>query len=270
MNALLENMQVDVGIQTNTTSSSIYTQSFSMKGYSRAAAVLVVGAITATGGIVQAQLMGGDSTTAPSGMSSITNATIAVGTSSTSGKVYNAHKVRIICNSDTGTVCATGTKLTIKGQEFIVGSTAGSSTAVYTIGGSSVSSAICKSLTTTINRVFATSYHATYSATGTTAAICDIELINIQATTTGLSVIATAQATIAGFMVASLKSQGILSFPVARLMATASSFTNFCIRLNTTAASSIPCGVTIFRDPIMSPQNLGAGHKRDLSTSALI
>lgn len=270
MNSLLEGMQVDVGLQTNTTSSSIYTQSFSMKGYHRAAAVLVVGAITATGAILEAQLMGGDATTAPASMSSITNATIAVGTSSTSGKVYNAHKVRIICNSDTATICATGTKLVIKNSTFTVNSTAGSSTAVYTIGGSSVSSAICKSLATTVNRVFATSYHATYSATGTTAAICDIELTNIQATSTGLSVVATAQATISGFTVNSMKSQGLLSFTPARLMATASSFTNFCIRVNTTAASSVPCGVMIFRDPINVPNNIGFGHKRDLSTSALI
>ena len=270
MERLLESMQVDVGIQTNTTSSSIYTQSFSMKGYRSAAVYMAVGAITATGAILQAQVLGGVSTTAPASMSSISNATIAVGTSSTSGKVYNAHKVRIICNSDTGTVCATGTKLVIKDNTFTVGSTAGSSTAVYTIGGSSHSSAICKSLATTINRVFATSYHATYSGAGTTAAICDIELTNIQATTTGLSVIATAQATIAGFLVSSLKSQGMISFTPDRLTATASSFTNFCVRVNTTAASSVPVGITIIREPINAPNNIGSGHKRDLSTSALI
>jgi hypothetical protein len=113
-------------------------------------------------------------------------------------------------------------------------------------------------------------YNTTYSATGGTAAVCDVELTDIQATTTGLRISCTAQATISGFTVQSMKSQGLISLPVARLMATASSFTNFCVRVNSTLSSACPVAVTIIREPIMAPQNIGMGHKRDLSTSALI
>lgn len=256
MNALLEDIRVDAAIVANTTSSSLYSQSFSMGGYHGAAAVISVGTMPATGDAITMAFLGGDSTTVPTSMSSIAGAEISIGTSSTKGTVYNASKVQI---NVLGSAIASALSLVVGTSTFISDSTASSTGGAFISG---AASAVAKSLSTLIQTWYP-AYNTTYSGTGSTACAVTVELINIKPETTALRIASTAQATAGGLGVQSLKSHAIVSLTPAKLMATASSFTNFSIRVNTTGASTIPINVTVFRDPVYSPEiGVGWGHTK--------
>jgi len=254
-NGLLEDVQVDVGIPSNSTSSSIYSQSFSMAGYHGAAAAITVGTISATGDKVTMAILGGDSTTVPSSMSSIAGAEISIGTSSTKGTVYGAQKVQI---NVLGSAIASALSLVVGTSTFITDSTASSTGKAFISG---AASAVAKSLTTMIQTYYS-AYNTTYSGTGSTACAVTVELANMTQDTSALRIASTAQATAGGLGVQALKSIGIVSMSPAKLVATASSFTNFAIRVNTTGASTIPVNVTVFRKPSVAPQEhfIGVGH----------
>jgi hypothetical protein len=266
MNSLLENIQVDAAIVSNTTSSALYSQSFSMAGYSEAAAVIQVGPLLTTGSIVRMAILGGDATTVPASMSSIANAEIVIGTSSTSGYVYGAHKIRINCMGSAAATIATGVSLVIGGVTF-VSSTVGDSTNMTFLAG--LASVAAHSLTTLLQTVLP-QLNTTYGTTGAATIAVDVELNNIKQDTTALSARTTIQSTISGLNVIALKTVGMISMKVPHLMATASSFTNFCIRVSCTDSSTIPVSVVVFRDAHYQPNQIAVGHRRDLTTSVLI
>jgi len=257
MNSLLENIQVDAAIVSNTTSSAIYSQSFSMRGYHRAAAVIQVGTLPATGvAQVQMTIMGGDATTAPSAMSSIAGAYVNIGTSSTSGLVNNAHKIRINCMGSAAATVAAGLTLNFGTSTFLTSATADSTAGHFLTG---LASVVAKSLTTLIQTWYP-QYNTTYSATGASTISVDVELNNLVPETTGIYAKTTAQSTISGLNVQSLKTQGIVSMSAGKLVATASSFTNFAIRVVSTDSSAIAMAVNVFRDPVYAPKTISAGH----------
>lgn len=250
MNALLEKFQFDVGIASNSTSSSLYSQSFSMAGYHRAAAIISVGAMPATGDSIELAFLGGDSTTVPTSMSSIAGATISIGTSSTKGTVLHAQSVQI---NVLGSAIASALSIVVGTSTFISDSTASSTGKAFLSGAASV---VCESLTTMIQTYYP-NYNTTYSGTGSTACAVTVELRNMGIDTTGLYIATTAQATAGGLGVLSLKSGGVVSITAAKLIATASSFTNFAIRVNTTGASTIPVSVAVLREgPYAPPPNV--------------
>lgn len=259
----LENMKIDVGIQANSTSSSIYTPSFSMKGVHRAIAICQVGANSATGDVVHFSILGGDSTTAPASMSSITNATLDIGTSSTKGTIIKASKLRIHC---LGSAIASALSLTFGTSTFETDSTA-SNTAKEFVNG--VSSAVAKSLTTMIQSYYP-NLNTTYSGTGTTAAYVDVDIANQMSSM--LYAATTACATAGGLAVQSLLAAGAICLGADDLTSTASSFTNFAVLANCTGSSAVPLTVTILREMAHSPSsdNQGWGIKRDMSTSAMV
>lgn len=257
MQSLLESFQIDAGIVSNSTSSSIYSQSFSMAGYHNAAAIIQVGTMPATGDLVELQFMGGDSTTVPTSMSSIAGTTIAIGTSSTKGTVYRAQSVQI---NVLGSAIASALSITVGTSTFISDSTASSTGKAFLSGAASV---VCESLSTMIQTYYPT-YNTTYSGTGTTACAVTVELRNMGLDTTGLYIATTAQATAGGLGVLALKNVGVVSMSAAKLIATASSFTNFAIRVNTTGASTIPISVSVVRHGPYAPSKnyISWGHTK--------
>jgi hypothetical protein len=266
--ALLENLKVDGAIQLNSTSSSLRSQSFSMAGYHRAAVVIQVGTIPATGDIVTMSILGGNATIAPASMSSITNATASLRTSSTSGLVSNCAAARInVLGSaiDTAIRTLVVNGITLMGGSNATYATASGGTAVFGFIGAGAASAVAKSLATAI-QTRVTNVECTYSGTGTTACALDLVLKNPGATVINIS--ATAQSTISGFNAQSIRTQAIISFTAGDLMSTNSSNTNFSVLVNCTGSSAIPVSVLVVRDPRSAPDFQGWIHKKDLSVSS--
>lgn len=277
--ALMEEYKVDAAIQTNSTSSSLYSKSYSMAGFGRGAVLINVGAMTATGDCVHVKLLGGDSTTAPASMSSITNATVDIGSSSTKGTVYGAAVARIYC---LGSAITTALRtITLNGITLAGGSAATYATASTAVGGTAVvgfvgagaASVVAHGLCTAIKAATVLSnLSATYGATGSTAPYVELAAANPGATV--VNVACTAQTTAGndtgGFYVQSQISQGIISFNAADIMSSASSFTNFCVRVNSTGSSTIPVAITVIRDGNIRPDFQGVLHKKDLNTSSAI
>lgn len=268
--ALLEDLKVDVAINANSTSSALYSQSFSMAGYHRAAVLINVGEISATGDQVNVSILGGNSTVAVSSMSSISNATLAVGTSSTKGTVNGAAsaKINVLGSAITSAIrTVTLNGVTLQGGTNATYATAAGGTAVVGFTGAGAASVVAKSLTTVIKANF-TAITATYSGTGSTA--CAVTLTLTDPGATVINVATTAQSTAGGLGVQALRSLGIISFAAGDLASTASSFSNFGVLVSCTGSSAIPVNVTIFRDPGYVPDFQGVLHKKDLSTSAAI
>ncbi len=119
-------------------------------------------------------------------------------------------------------------------------------------------------------QTYYTDVNATYGGTGTTAAYVDVDQANQLSSM--LYAATTACATAGGLAVQSLLNAGVLEFNAGDLTSTASSFTNFAIRANTTGSSAIPLNVVIVREMAHSPSsdNQGWGVKRDMSTSAMV
>lgn len=261
----LDRIQADAAIVVNTTSSVAYSQSFSMNGCHGAEALIQVGTILSTGITLKAAWLGGDSTTAPSAMSSIANAEINLCTSSTQGIIQDAYAVQIRIASSAAATLASAVTLNFGTSTFVSDSTASSTGGKFLTG---LASVVAKSLTTLIQTWYP-QYNTTYSSTGADTCLVDVSLNNIGADTTGIYVKTTAQTTITGIMAYYTKKIGRLSLPPAHLVATASSFTNFALRISCTDSSVIPFSAVILRDMGYVPNQIGP-HKRDLTTSGLI
>jgi hypothetical protein len=264
MNALMENMRMDAAIVANTTSSAIYSPSYSMAGCHRAAAVIQAGIVAgstadpcSTGFLLTMQIMGGDSTTVPTSMSSITDAVVAIGTSSTSGLIKGAHAVDIRVASSAAATLASAVSLTIDDTTFTSNSSASAATAHHFLTG--LASVVVKSMTTVFKVAFP-NMNVTYSGTGGDTCVCSMERVNITPDTSGIYVKATAQTTITGISVRPTKTLAAISLTPGKLCSTASSFTNFAVRVHSTESSVIPLSVMVFRDPVNAPSNLSTLH----------
>lgn len=265
MNALMENLRMDAAIVTNTTSSAIYSQSFSMAGCHGAAAVIQAGIVAgstadpcSTGFLLTMQILGGDSTTVPTSMSSISGAVVAIGTSSTSGLIKGAHAVDVRIASSAAATLASAVSLTIDDIEFTSNSSASAATAHHFLTG--VASIVAHSLCTVLKVAFPTNMNVTYSGSAGDTCLVSMERVNITPDTSGIYVKATAQTTITGISVLQTKALAAISLTPGKLTATASSFTNFCVRVVSTETSVIPLSVMVFRDPVNAPSNLSTLH----------
>lgn len=272
--AILEDVRVDAAIQTNATSSSLYSRSYSIKGVHRVSAHCIVGIIPATGAQVNFSIVGGNATEGVSSYVALTNATLAIGTSSTAGTIADCLKARIsVLGSAMTTAIRTITVdgITLHGASNATYATNLTATAVGFIG-AGAASAVAKSLTTAI-QANATNVNATYSNTGATVCYVDVEYKPERLMSSGLNVSVTAQTTVGNdtgsFMAQAMLSQGIISFDAADLISTNTSYTNFAVLVNCTLTSVVPVAVNIFRDVAHLPSFQGL-HKKDMSTSAAI
>lgn len=264
MNALMENLRMDAAIVANTTSSAIYSQSFSMAGCHRAAAVLQSGRVIgstadpcATGFLLTMQILGGNSTVVPTSMSSITGAVVSIGTSSTSGLIKGAHAADVRIASSAAATLASAVSLTIDDIEFTSNSSASAATAHHFLTG--VASIVAHSLCTVL-KVAKPNMNVTYSGSAGDTCVVSMERVNITPDTSGIYIKTTAQTTITGLSVVITKALAAISLTPGKLVATASSFTNFCVRVVSTESSIIPLSVMVFRDPVFAPSNLSTLH----------
>jgi len=264
MKALLEDLRMDAAIVMNSTSSVIYSQSFSMAGCHKAAAVIQQGWIpgstvrlaVSTGFTMTMKLLGGDATTVPASMSSISGAAVSIGTSSTSGLIKGAHAVDIAIHSSAAATIASAVSLEINGITFQTNSSASAATAHNFLNG--IATVVAVSLTTVLKVAFP-NMNVTHAGTGDTAVV-SMELVDIKPDTSGIYVKTTGNTTITGISVYPTKAMGIITLTPGKLVATASSFTNFCVRVSCTDSSIIPLSVMVFRDPVYAPSNLSTLH----------
>jgi len=272
--AVLEDIRVDAAIQTNATSSSLYSGSYSIKGVHRVSVHCVVGAIPATGGQIDFSIVGGNATEGVSSYVAITNATLAIGTSSTAGVISKCLKGRISVLGSAMTTAVRTIKvdgITFHGASNATYATSLTATAFGFIG-AGAASAVAKSLTTAI-QAHATNINATFSNTGATVAYVDVEYKPEVLKSSGLNITVTAQTTVGNdtgsFMANAQLSQGIISFDAADLISTNTSYTNFGVLCHCTLSSAIPVSVNIFRDVAYLGSFQGF-HKKDISTSGAI
>lgn len=261
----LEKVKVDCLIQTNTTSSSLYSgNAVSMAGFDRADFLITVGQMPATGDLVQLTVVGGTVGATPSAMAALTNATVSIGSSSTKGTVWGAQKVRINLMASAMT---TGKTIVIDGSTFTGTAAAAATAGRFAI--TTATSAVMKSLTTVI-KVYATRLDATFAGTTGVATALGVDVWFKGYGASALRVATTAQATADGINCQSLISQGIVTIRAADLLATNASYTDVGVLVNCTGSSAIPVTVHCIRSGhgwVGNPPWNAVLHKKDLSTS---
>lgn len=255
---LSEKVKIDT-VDFGYTSTSAVSRKFSMANYEKAAVIVTVGpypsSALAGGGPLTASIVVGPSSQGESSFSELSGSTASFATA-TAGAVTKAQAVQFLLWSSAYT---TAHNLTINGVNFNSTSTAANSSyKQWTIN--TIATAVAQSLSTLLATHLGSNIHTTYAGAGTAASVT----IEAKDSSTYVTVVSTGQSTAGSGGVADsinirpLRQQAIIEFTAADLVSTASSYTDFAVKLASSGAGAsvvVKTAVVIRYNGDYSPTN---------------
>lgn len=238
-----------VDVTVNTTSSSLCTPSYSMKGYDQAAiitayagAATAAASVGATGIGIAVQVYGGVASNAntTAAMSAIASATGMICSTATAGET-RGNEIRVMT---IGTI-ASGISFVLDGVTYVSDAAAAATAQLFAKGtGAEVSGSLA-----TVIGANSTKYDCTTSGVLLTIR----RKTSIDDDSTYITAKVTAITTADMILVTPTKFQNVIEFDAADLVATNSSFTHFMVNAQQGQSSAMPISITVARHAAHQP-----------------